>query len=102
MAISILSDILSLMIVVRIVNYSYRLLKYFLGYWQAIKIILSNIFNNKIIPDENFPDYGTELMYMCVNTHTLCIFAYMCYCLTQDLFHIMLHSYIHLDQVVEC
>ena len=23
-----------------------------------MKIILSNIFNNEIIPDKNFPDYG--------------------------------------------
>ena len=71
MAISILSDILSSMIVVRIVNYSYRLLKYFLRYWQAIKIILSNIFSNKIIPDENFPDHRTELMYMCKYTNLM-------------------------------
>ena len=69
MAISILSDILSWMIVVRIANYSYRLLKYFHGYWQATKIILSNIFSNIITPDENFPDYGTKLVYMCKYTH---------------------------------
>ena len=69
MAINILSDISSSTIVVRIANYSYWLLKYFRGYWQATKIILSNIFNNKIIPDKNFPDYGTELMYMCIYTH---------------------------------
>ena len=69
MAISILSDISSWTIVVCIANYSYRLLKYFHGYWQATKFILSNIFNNKIIPDENFPDYCTELMYMCKYTH---------------------------------
>ena len=25
-----------------------------------MKIILSNIFKNEIIPDENFPDYGTR------------------------------------------
>ena len=58
MAISILSDILPSTIIVHIASYSYRLLKYFHGYWQATKIILSNIFNNEIIPDENFPDYG--------------------------------------------
>ena len=101
MAVSILSDIPLLTIVVHIANYSYRLLKYFHGYWQATKIILSNIFNNKIIPDENFQTMVLNLC-TCVNTHTLCIFAYMRYYLTQDLFHIMLHSYIHLDQVVEC
>ena len=56
-----MSDILSLTIVVRIASYSYRLLKYFRGYWQATKIILSNIFNNEIIPDENFPDYGMKV-----------------------------------------
>ena len=54
MAISILSDISSLTIVMRIASYSYRLLKYFRGYWQAMKIILLN----KMIPDENFPNYG--------------------------------------------
>ena len=32
--------------------------KYFHGYWQATKIILSKIFNNEIIPDKDFPDYG--------------------------------------------
>ena len=35
------------------------LLKYFCGYWYGMKVILSNIFNNEIIPDENFPDYGS-------------------------------------------
>ena len=33
-------------------------LKYFRGYWETTKIFLSNISNNEIIPDENFPDYG--------------------------------------------
>ena len=29
-----------------------------------MKIILSNIFNNEIIPDENFPDYATYYVHM--------------------------------------
>ena len=32
--------------------------KHFRGYWETTKNFLSNIFSNKIIPDENFPDYG--------------------------------------------
>ena len=27
--------------------------------------LLSNIFNNKITPNENYPDYGTYLLYVC-------------------------------------
>ena len=34
------------------------MLKYSRGYWETTKIFLLNIFNNEIIPDENFPDYG--------------------------------------------
>ena len=33
-------------------------LKYFRGYWETTKIFLSNISNNEIVSDENFPDYG--------------------------------------------
>ena len=29
-----------------------------------MKIILSNIYNNEIIPDENFPDYSTFKDYL--------------------------------------
>ena len=29
-----------------------------------MKIILSNIFNNEIIPDENFPDYSMIVIAM--------------------------------------
>ena len=35
------------------------MLKYFHGYWETTKIFLSNTSNNEIIPDENFPDYGS-------------------------------------------
>ena len=35
------------------------LLKYFRGYWETTKKLLSNIYSNKIIPDKHFPDYGT-------------------------------------------
>ena len=33
-------------------------LKYFRGYWEITKIFVLNIFNNKGIPNENFPEYG--------------------------------------------
>ena len=42
--------------------YFNSLLKYFRGYWQTTKIFLSNICNNEIIPDKNFPDYGITSM----------------------------------------
>ena len=36
------------------------LLKYFRVHWETTKIFLSNIYSNEIIPDENFPGYGTR------------------------------------------
>ena len=49
-----------------LVNYFKSLLAYFCKHWEITKIILSNISNNKIIPDEiildeNFPDYGSSI-----------------------------------------
>ena len=41
-------------------NYFKSLLEYFCKYWEITKIILSNISNNEIISDENFPDYGNS------------------------------------------
>ena len=43
-----------------------------------MKIVLSNI-SNKIIPDENFPDYGI---------HTYIVFTYV-------------HTYIHLHSYID-
>ena len=37
------------------------LLKYFRGYWETTKIFVLNIFKNKVIPNENFPEYGMYL-----------------------------------------
>ena len=36
-------------------------LKYFHGYWETMKIFLSNIFNNEINPNQNFPEYGSYM-----------------------------------------
>ena len=41
-------------------KYFKSLLKYFCKYWEITKIILSNISNNEIIPDKNFPDYSSS------------------------------------------
>ena len=35
------------------------LLKYFHGYWETMKIFLSNIYSNEIFSDENFSDDST-------------------------------------------
>ena len=32
------------------------------SYWETTKIFLSNISNDEIIPDENFPDYGMSIL----------------------------------------
>ena len=39
--------------------------------WETTKIFLSNISNNEIIPDENFPDYGSfsTVTYTCHKLH---------------------------------
>ena len=42
------------------------LLKYFRGYWETTKNFLSNICSNKIIPEENFPDYSNYNSYLTV------------------------------------
>ena len=44
------------------------LLKYFFEYWKTNdENFLSNTFNNKIIANENFPEYGTLNYTACIH-----------------------------------
>ena len=45
----------------------YSLLKYVRGCWETTKKFFSNIYSNKIIWDENFPDYGTVHFFISLN-----------------------------------
>ena len=43
-------------------------LKYFHGYWKTMKIFLSHIFNNEIIPNKIFSEHGRK-NYICDYRH---------------------------------
>ena len=47
-----------------------------------MKNFLSNIFNNKIIPDENFPGYSMYVcMYVCMCVRIVCMYVFMYVCM---------------------
>ena len=43
--------------------YFNSLLKCFCGYWETLKVFLSNILSSKIIPNKKFPDYIRQLLH---------------------------------------
>ena len=71
-------------------SYFNSLLKYFRGYWETTKNFLSNIYNNEIIPDKNFPDYSiwANIINYCMSNYSfmpfVCIHAYGYICIATN------------------